>query len=580
MKIPFIEIPKPLEKGLSACRPHFVSAATFSALVNILYLAPTIYMMQVYDRVVPTAGILTLFWLTVVVAIALGVLTALDSLRTRLMARASLRLDAQLAREILDRLMARNNQAQDGPNTAQAMRDFDQLRQTIGGPAMIALFDMPWTPLYVLVATMIHPLLGLLIVGGGAVLLMLALANERSTRAAARHGRSHAAAGYAAQDAVLGRSEVIRSLGMRRAIVNRQIRQREQGHAESINAQFVAGRYTALVKFTRMFLQSAALGAGAYLAVKGEISSGAIIAASVLLSRALQPIEQVVAHWAQIGQAQQSVEMLGRLFEQTDQLVQQPMQLPNPEGYVELNNILMRNPEGNGMILRGVSLWLVPGEIVGLVGPSGAGKTTLARIAAGAIRPDGGEVRIDEASYTDWDPEKLAAYFGYLPQNSVLLAGTIGENISRFAVARGVPQEEVDQKIVRAAMQAGVHDMILHMPGGYNAIVGDGGLGLSGGQMQRIALARALYGDPKVLVLDEPSSALDQEGEQALLRAINEAKARGAAVLIVAHRASTLRNADRLCVLANGVVERQGPRDEVLEQLRTAQRSSNVVKMK
>ncbi len=573
-------IPEPIKQAFAACRQHFVAAAAFSALVNILYLAPTIYMMQVYDRVVPTGGELTLFWITVIAGIAIACLSALDMVRSRLMLRASLRLNRQLASPILDRLLARAKGGAD-PAASQALRDFDTFRQAVASPSAIALFDIPWTPLYFLVAFLIHPLLGLMIFAGALVLLGLALLNERATKRSAAAGHRAMAAAYAGQEAIFDRAEIVRALGMRRGLVARQINDRREGLEASATTQFIAARYAGLVKFARMFLQSLALGIGAFLAIHAEISVGAIIAASVLLARALQPIEQMVQAWPAIGQARAAKASVESLFRATDELVVERLALPTPEGYVQLSNILLRTPDNSALILRGVSTWLIPGEVLGVVGPSGAGKTTLARIAAGAIPPDGGEVRIDEAQYSDWDPERLASHIGYLPQDPTLLPGTIGENISRFAAARGDHAADIDHKVTRAAIAAGIHDMILHLPGGYNARLGDGELRLSGGQAQRIALARALYGDPRVLILDEPNAALDSQGEEALNEAIAAAKMRDASIMIVTHRQSALRDADRLAVMKNGTIEHQGRREEVIELLRdSAKAAANVVRMK
>lgn len=576
-----LPLPQPIRAAIAACRRHFLSVALFSALVNILYLAPTIYMMQVYDRAVPTGGVLTLFWITVIVGFAIGCLAALDVVRGRLMLRASLRLNRQLAAPILDRLLARARGGAD-PASAQAMREFDTLRQAIANPSMMAIFDLPWTPLYFLVAFLIHPMLGVMILAGGGVLVLLAILNERATRRGAAKGHKATAAAYAGQEAMFGKAEIVRALGMRRALVQRQIADRRAGLEAGARTQLAASRYTGLVKFARMFMQSLALGCGAWLAINGEISVGAIIAASVLLARALQPIEQMVAAWPSITQARAAKASIVTLFRNTDDLVGERLLLPAPVGYVQMTNILLRTPDNSALILRGASTWLIPGEVLGVIGPSGAGKTTLARIAAGAIPPDGGEIRIDEAQYSDWDPERLAAHIGYLPQDPTLLPGTIGENISRFAAARGELAVDIDERVTRAAIAAGIHDMILHLPGGYNALLGEGGLRLSGGQAQRVALARALYGDPKVLVLDEPNASLDSQGEEALGEAIRAAKAREAAIMIVTHRQAALRDADRLAVMKNGSIEHQGPREDVLRLLRdsAAAAAANVVRMK
>ncbi len=572
--------PEPMKAALAACRGHLVNSAVFSALVNILFLAPTLYMMQVYDRVVPTGGVLTLAWLTVVLGLALGTLSLLDNIRSRIMVRASLRLNEALSGQILDRLVSRSRQDASDPIIAQAMREFDTIRQTMTGPGTMALFDTPWTPIYLLAAFLLHPVLGLLICVGGAILICLAIVNEKVVREGSKIGHRANATAYSAQEMLVSKAEIVRALGMRRALVSRQQLARNEGLNASTSTQLSATRFSALVKFVRMFLQSLSLGVAAWLAIQGQISSGTIIAASVLLSRALQPIEQLVGTWPQMMQARQSLATLKQLFEQADADQKNHVLLPDPKGHVVFSNVTLRNAQQSAFILRGVSFALEPGEIVGVVGPSGAGKSTLARIAAGAIRPDAGDVRIDQADYEDWDPEKLATHIGYVPQDYSLLPGTITENISRFAMDRGADPATVEEQVIHAAKMAGVHDMILHLPDGYGARIGQTGLSLSGGQTQRIALARALFGNPKLLILDEPSSALDGEGEQALMRALEAARLRGVAVMIVAHRSQILDLADRLVVMNEGAVSLQGQRGEVILALQGASARGNVVDMK
>ncbi len=529
-----IAIPEPLMEAVRACRSHMMKAAFFSGLINILYLAPTIYMMQVYDRVVPTGGIVTLVGITLIVALAIGTLAALESVRARLMLRASLRLDRLLSGDILNRVLARSGNSEQA--TSQAMRDFDTVRQTFASPAMTALFDAPWTPLYLLVAFVIHPVLGLLVLAAGAAIVAVAFANERWTKAQSSEANRAIARSYARQEAVVGRAEIVRALGMQQAMINRQLQDRREGMALLASAQFIGGRYTSTAKFLRLFLQSFALGVGAWLAVERQISVGAIIAASVLLSRALQPIELLVGSWRQIGQARDAIANLKPLFEQTAVLDHYRTPLPLPQGRIDLEGIALRTPDQEGVILRNVSFSVAPGEIVGVIGPSGAGKTALARIIAGGLMPDIGTLRIDGSDYQDWDTERLSGHIGYLPQDASLFGGTISENISRFAVAAGSDPNQVATKVVAAAMAAGVHEMIQRLPGGYDAMLDHAGRGLSAGQTQRVALARALYGDPPLLILDEPNSALDSEGEAALATAVSAAKARGAAVIVIAHR--------------------------------------------
>lgn len=564
MKIFDIVVPEPLAGAFRACRPHLVGIAVFSALVNILFLAPSIYMLQVYDRVVPTSGLMTLFYITLVVALALITLALLDAVRTRLLVRVSLRLDRLVSGPLLEKLMART--APGAP--VQGMREFDTLRNAISGPAALGFLDAPWTPLYVVISFMLHPALGLLTVVGGAILVTLAIFNERSTKTKAQDAAKAINAAYAAQEAAAMSTDVVRAMGMRGALRERQLSDRRNGLALAAQAQFTGGQFAAATKFMRLFLQSAALGLGAWLAVERQISAGAIIAASILMSRALQPVEQVVGAWGTVVQARTALRVLSDLFAASPEPETPRTQLPPPGGRLVLDKVVVRAPGApDQLLLKGVSLTVEPGQTLGVVGPSGAGKTTLARLAAGASVPDMGVVRLDGASMADWDPDRLGRHVGYLPQDSGLIAGSIRDNISRFAHWRGEASGEVDTAVVAAATAAGVHDMILKLPKGYDTILSHGGRGLSAGQAQRVGLARALYGDPVLLVLDEPNSALDAEGEAALSRAILAARARGAAVIIVAHRTGVLQAADRLLVLREGAIEMIGPRAEVLARM-------------
>jgi PrtD family type I secretion system ABC transporter len=568
-----------MEAAFKECRRHIMSAAFFSALVNLLYLAPSLYMLQVYDRVVPTQGVLTLVYLTFIIAFALWVLAQLEKVRSRLLVLAAMRLDRLLAGDILGRLMAQSRPM----NTAQAMREFDGLRAALSGPAALAFMDAPWTPIYVIVAFMIHPALGAMTIVAGVLLFGLAVLNERATKPALMKAQQANAAAYASQEGAAQNGEVVRSLGMRRAVIARHLEERNIGQSLQTDAQFKGGQFSAYTKFFRLFLQSAALGLGAYLAIKGEISSGSIIAASILLSRALQPVEQLVGGWTQVIQARGALNTLSELFEKTKPIDIDRTQLPTPMGAVELDRVVVRAPGREELVLKAVSLKIAPGESLGIVGASGAGKTTLARVIAGALAPDQGIVRMDGANYSDWDADALAEHIGYLPQDPSLMSGTVKDNISRFAAWRGMAIEKIDQLAVDAATKAGVHELILKLPKGYDTPLAPGGRGLSAGQAQRVALARALFGDPTLLILDEPNSALDAEGEASLLRSIQGAKARGATVLIVAHRTGILAGVDRLLVMRDGAIERLGPREEVLAKLAgkpSPQTPANVIDMK
>ena len=568
-----------MEAAWKQCRRHILSAAFFSALVNILYLAPSLYMLQVYDRVVPTQGVLTLIYLTLIIAFALWVLSQLEQIRSRLLVLAGMRLDRILSGDILGRLMAQSRPM----NTAQAMREFDGLRAALAGPAATAFMDAPFTIIYVIVAFMIHWSLGAMTLVAGVILFSLAVWNERATKPALLKAQQANAAAYASQEGAAQNGEVVRALGMRRSIIARHLEERSIGQSLQAEAQFKGGGISSITKFFRLFLQSAALGLGAYLAIKGQISSGSIIAASILLSRALQPVEQLVGGWTQVIQARGALNTLSELFDKTKPIDVDRTQLPTPMGAVELDRVVVRAPGREELVLKAVSLKISPGESLGIVGASGAGKTTLARVIAGALAPDQGIVRMDGANYTDWDADALAEHIGYLPQDPSLMSGTVKDNISRFAAWRGVPVEKIDQMAIDAATKAGVHDLILKLPKGYDTPLAPGGRGLSAGQAQRVALARALYGDPTLLILDEPNSALDAEGEASLLRAIQGAKARGATVLIVAHRTGILAGVDRLLVMRDGAIERLGPREEVLAKLAgkpPPQPQPNVIDMK
>ena len=558
MKIAGIELPKDMAEAAEACRPHFVAGAIFSLFINLLFLAPAIYMLQVYDRVVATGGKMTLLFITIALAIGLMALAALDAIRNRLLVRASMRLDTLLAPKILKRMMARNSSA-----AVQAMRDFDTIRQAIGSPVAGALFDVPWFPLFLLVAFLLHFWIGVLATIASIVLFFVAWRNQRATAETMQVATQAMASSQAAAQTVALNNDTVRALGMVGSMVHRQLEQRAFGLTRLADAQFTGGRYSATSRFLRLFVQSAALGLGALLAIAGYISSGAIVAASILLSRALQPVEAVISGWPTLTSAHAALRRLA------DVMAGVPAEriytrLPEPAGRVEIDQVGLRGPDGRP-ILFGVSFDVSPGEMLGIIGPSGAGKTTLAKILAGAIPPEAGNVRLDGAQYADWEPDALARHIGYLPQESSLFEGTIKQNISRFS--DGSDGEDVDALAVAAAKSAGVHDLILKLPKGYDTPLGPLGNGLSSGQAQRVALARALYGDPVLLIFDEPNAFLDSDGEAALLRSLAGALNRGAAVVMIAHRRSILAGAKRLLVLEGGRPKLLGPSQEVAARL-------------
>ncbi len=555
---------EPLVDALRACRGHLAGAAVFSALVNLLYLTPTLYMMQVYDRVVPTGGLMTLALISAVALFALATLAGLDWLRTRVLVRLGLELNDRLAPSILGRAMDSIGR----PQGAQILREFDQVRAALAGQGTLAVFDAPWTPLYLACCVLLHPTIGVLTLLGGAVLFGLAWANERDARGKLVRANRSTTGAYALQEGLISQAEVVRALGMRRASISIQVVGRRTAIDQQVNAQFTGGRYSGAIKFFRLALQSAALGLAAWLVVKGEMSPGSIIASSVLLSRAVSPIEQLVGAWPGLVQARTGWLALVDLFAETQDPERPRMRLPAPAGRLSVDGLGVRLPGSEAWTLKGVGFSLSPGQTLGVIGPSGSGKTTLARVLAGGLAPTVGALRLDGDEYQARDGDDLARHIGYLPQSPTLFAGTIRDNISRLGTANGGDPVEIDAAVVAAAQKAGVHSLIQRLPQGYDTVLGPGGAGVSAGQAQRLALARALYGDPVLLVLDEPNASLDQEGETALMAGIGVALARGACVVIVAHRAGVLARVDRLLALRDGAVQLEGPREEVLSRLR------------
>ena len=561
MKVAGIILPNPLAEAVRACRSHFVSAFSFSLLINILFLAPAIYMLQVYDRVLASGGKATLLFVTLGLAVALITLAGLDAIRGRILVRAGARLDAILAPQIMKRMLTSGTR-----ESVQSMRDLDNIRQAIAGPGSTALLDLPWTPIYLLVCFLLHFWIGVLAVASIALLLMIASRNQAATRGAMEQSSQAIAVSHASEQAAALNAGAIRGLGMIGAIVNRQLAHRSLGIGRQAQGHFSGSQYAALTRFLRLFVQSAALGLGALLAIAGEISGGAIIAASILMGRALQPIDLIVGGWSTLTSARAALARLAETFAQPFAAERNRTALPDPEGHLDVENVAVRGADGRP-ILVGVSFSAQPGEILGIVGPSGSGKTTLARVVAGALGADMGSVRIDGAQRDDWDPDALGRHMGYLPQEPSLLEGSIKENISRFANWLDADSADIDRNVIAAAKRAGVHDMILRLPQGYDTQLGPHGAGLSAGQSQRIALARALYGDPAILIFDEPNAFLDSEGEAALMQTIVELREGGATVLLIAHRKSVLEAADRLLVLDGGRPKILGPTKDVVVRL-------------
>lgn len=557
---------RPIAAALQACRRHFLAAAGFSALLNLLFLAPMLYMLQIYDRAVPTQGKLTLIFLTLVVLFALITMALLDFVRARLLVRASVRLDRQLSGHLLDTLLASSARTGDAMRK-QALREFDTLRQALTGPAILAFFDAPWSPVYVLICFIIHPAVGALALAGGTVLLLIALRNEKLTNGPLREANEAASRAYVSQEQALAGADVIRALGMRGPLVRRHLHEREEMMRLQTGASLVASRYMTLSKFLRMALQSLALGLGAWLAIGNAISAGAIFASSFLIGRALAPLDQLLGAWRSVVQARTAYAKLSDLLDAREPDIALT-QLPAPSGRISVEHLTVLNAAKDGTVLSDISFGVAPGEVIAVLGPSGAGKSTLIRMLAGAARSDRGSIRFDGAESSDWDPERLACHVGYLPQDTSLFAGTVKENIARFQNHLAGEAAAIDEAAVQAARQCGAHEMILRLPGGYDSMLGWGGRGLSAGQAQRIGLARALFGAPPILLLDEPNAHLDAEGETQLVATLAALKKRGASIILVAHRMGILGVVDKILVLREGRIDAFGARDEVLGRLK------------
>ena len=552
-----------MKAALEAARRHFAYAAGFSALLNILFIVPMIYMLQVYDRVVPTQGRVTLLFLTIVLAVSLATLAALDAIRARLLVRAGVQLDRTLAAPIIRSTLMQADSAK--RLARQAVREFDILRQAMTGPAILGVLDAPWVPIYILVAFLVHPWIGVLSLVGALLIIFLAWRSELATRGPLQEANSAAGRSYAAYDSSVAASDVVRALGLREALVQGHLVERRTMMELQTDAGITAARLTAESKFVRLFLQSLALGLGALLAIDGSISPGAVFASMFIVGRALGPIDQLVGGWRIIVQARGAIATLDELFAATPADIART-RLPAPGGRLNVIGLGVAGSDGKPILLN-IGFDVAPGEVVAIVGPSGAGKSTLVRALAGAMRPAAGQVRFDGAEQRDWDPEQLAEHVGFMPQDTLLFAGTIKDNISRFRSALGESPATIDEDAVAAAKLARAHDLILQLPSGYDHVLQIGGKGLSAGQAQRIALARALFRSPRYVILDEPNASLDSEGDAQLTVTLEELKAAGHTILLVAHRLSVLPVVDKLLVIRDGRLAMFGSRDEVLRQI-------------
>jgi len=550
-----------LADTLFRLRRSFYALAAFSGVINVMMLTPAVYMLQVYDRALVSRNVTTLTMLTVLVVGLFLLMSALEMIRTRVLIRVGNCLDMDLNRRIFSAAFERNL-SRAGGNPAQALQDLAQVRQFLTGNGLFAFFDAPWTPIYLLVCYLIHPWLGLVTMIGSLILVFLAYLTEKATQKPLAEANQAALSSASYANNNLRNAEVIEAMGMLPAIGKRWY----QGHLRILQMQTLASDRAALIsstgRFVRITLQSLILGTGALLAIEGKITPGMMIACSILTGRALGPVEQVIASWKQLLGCRLA---WGRLNALLQDYPQRPpsMSLQRPMGMLAVENVIAGAPGSNTSIVRGVSFSLAPGDSLGIIGPSASGKSTLARLLVGVWPTQAGKVRLDGADIFTWNKAELGPWLGYLPQDVELFEGSIAENIARFA--------EVDSDaVIRAARSSGVHEMVLRFPQGYDTRLAADGSPLSGGQKQRIALARALYGEPNLVVLDEPNANLDDVGEKALVDALAELKARGATVILISHRPNVLCAVDQILMLRDGGVHMHGSRDEVFAALRKA----------
>jgi len=538
-------------------RPFFLYAGVFSLAINLLLLAPTLYMLQVFDRVLASRSEETLVVLTIAVAIALFAMSLLEALRSRLLAAAGAALDRKLGPPVLEGLLAQAAKA-GGADYVHGLRDVGTLRTVLTGQGVLSLYDVPWLPLFLLIIFLFHPLLGVVAVAGALVMGLLAIMNERTTREPLERAQAQARRAGRLIDANLRNAEVTAALGMLPAVTRHWMAMNDAALRTQMQATNLGGSFTAATKFMRQFIQIAMLAMGAWLVVDQHVTSGIMIAGTILLSRALAPVESLIASWRGLVEARSAWARLSKLLQGESSAI--ATKLPEPKGALKVERAVFGVKGVERPILRGVSFELPAGETLGIIGPSASGKSTLARLVVGVWKPASGAVRLDGADVAAWPRAELGPYVGYVPQDVELFGGTVAQNIARM----GEPDAA---RVVQAAQNALVHELILRLPKGYDTEIGDGGSALSPGQRQRIALARALYGTPRLVVLDEPNANLDREGEEALLAALQRLRKEGVTVVLIAHRPSLLGSADKLLVLRDGAVDLFGARAEVLARV-------------
>jgi len=549
--------------ALWAARQSFYAVALFSCVINFLMLTPAIYMMQVYDRVLASRNEVTLLMLTLLTIVLYALMAGMEWVRSQLLFRAGIRLDEVLHDRVFSASFSSTLRQGGGGNANQALQDLASLRQFLAGQGLLAFIDAPWTLLFLVVAFLMHPLLGWITLGGSVILVVMTYVTELLTRKPLTEANQAWTQTSNFATSSLRNAEVIASMGMLDNIRSLWLERYRKVLGLQALASDRGGNVGSATRFLRVSMQSLILGAGALLAIDGLVSPGVMIAASIVMGRAMAPVEIGIANWKGFVAARNAFERLEKLLAIYPEH-QSGMQLPPPKGHVQVESVVVAAPGGTTPILRGVSMSILPGEAVAIIGPSAAGKSTLARTLIGLWPPLSGKVRLDGADLFEWNKQDLGPYVGYLPQDVELFAGSIAGNIARC----GMPDSVL---VIEAAKQAGLHELILRFPQGYDSEIGEGGGFLSAGQRQRIGLARALYGGPVLVVLDEPNSNLDDAGEAALVAAIQAMKAANKTVVVVTHRTNVVSAVDKILVLRDGQVAGFGAKDEILAAMRGSQ---------
>lgn len=549
-----------LRRARRESRGYYWGVGLFSMVVNLLMLTGPLYMLNVYDRVLGSRSEETLVALSLLVLFLFAIMGVLDYVRGRIMGRVGAAFQTRMDRRVFTAAMRLGGRSKTNTEAALGLQDLEAVQRLLASPVLMALFDLPWTPIFLVGIFVFHPMLGVLALAGGAVLILIAVINQITSKRPMKTATEKTQIANRFSTQIRHDADLVQALGMRDAAFTRWQKARDASLAASLQANDVSGIFAAFTRSFRLFLQSAMLGLGAYLVLQNEMTAGAMIAGSILLGRALAPLELLVTQWSVVQRAREGWDRLAKLLSAVPE-EDARTELPRPKAHLQVEQLTVIAPNAEKAALRAVSFHVTPGQAIGIIGPSGAGKSTLAKAITGIWPANMGTVRLDRAALDHYDPDVLGGYIGYLPQQVTLFDGTIKENIARLA------PEADDAKVVSAAKNAAAHEMILALPEGYDTRVSPEGGRLSGGQIQRIGLARALYNDPVVVILDEPNSNLDHHGSLALNAAIRRLKSNGACVLIMAHRPSAIQECDLLLMLDQGTRRAFGPRDQVLKEV-------------